>query len=73
MNIKYEAPFVVEECFFSYNPEKESEEHGFEFLIPLGYEYTGEYSVASDMGEVTVFVNMKKETPIHEYLEKLIK
>ena len=42
MNIKYNAPYVIEESFFSYNPEKESREEGFEILIPLGYKYVVE-------------------------------
>lgn len=73
MNIKYNAPFVVEESFFSYYPEKESREEALEILTSLGYNYAGEYSLVSDTGETIVFVNMKKETPLHKYLETLIK
>ena len=73
MNIKYNAPYVIEESFFSYNPEKESREEGFEILIPLGYKYVGEYIVAGEESETIVFINMKKETPLHKYLDELIK
>ena len=73
MNIRYNAPFVIEESFFSYNPEKEFREIGLETLVSLGFSYVSEYYVVDNTGGVVVFVNMKKETPLHEYLDKLIK
>lgn len=72
MDIKYNAPLVKEEVYFSYNQEKESRDEGFSILLPAGYRYVGEFSVGNLIGETITTVHMVKEVSLSEFLANCV-